>query len=347
MFSCLKGRIPAEVVIPEAHIDSTVLNYFRQTNGLIAGEGTTSLTLSDGRTLWLFGNSHINDYVGASGLMNCTPNVRNAALISDNSFNMTTLNAGISDFIPSNQAGTYFSPLHAYQYVDTVFIFAKKMGIGQNTRTYVAKFHFPDLQFIKVDSFWLNNTNYGYSVMTDKALGFGYAYGLYQPNILGSNGMYLARFPLNSLHSNWQFYSKTNQAWVDPPSDATVLAMIPGENFSIQKVKGKYILLTQDSGKTCNHGLNMYAQTSAYPYGSYLNFHLIHTIQDNIGGITPSTYGVSMHSQFINSANELLVTYAMNGYFPCIYTCSGGYDNPDHYRIRTLRVPLKKIDAAY
>ena len=345
--ACLKGRIPPEVKLPESRIDSTFLSYFKQTSGVTAGEGTTSLTLSDGRTLWLFGNSHLNDYNSGTGQIACAPNVHNAAMTSDGSFVMTTLNMGSSDFIPSNETGKWFSPLHAYQYADTVFVFAKKSGGSPNTKTYVAKFHFPDLQFIRVDSFYFNNTNYGYTVFLDQAVGFGYVYGLYQPGTLKDNDMYLARFPMNSLHSKWQFYSKTTSSWMDPSSAATSLALIPGENFSIREVKNKFILLTQEYGKMCDKGTKIYSSTAPHPYGNFLNHQLLHTIGDSLNGVTPVTYGVTLHPQFLNAENEVLITYTINGYAPCIPTCTAGFDNPDYYRIRTLRVGLKKIDAAY
>jgi hypothetical protein len=198
-----------------------------------------------------------------------------------------------------------------------------------------------------VDSFLFNSTNYGYTVFLDHAKGFCYAYGLFNPSINSDNNMYVARFPMNSLHDKWQYYSNVNDEWVDPASGATPIAMVPGENFSIRKIKNKYVFLTQASGKACNKGTEIYSQTSAYLYGPFLNYQLLHTIEDNLGGNTPVTFGVTLHPQFINSEDEVLITYALNGYSPCVSTCVGGYDNPDFYRIRTLRVGLKKIDAAF
>ena len=345
MLSCIKGNIPPEVTLPQSFTDSTFLHYFQLSNGITAGEGTTSLPMTDGRTLWFFGAAHINDYVSTSGLISCTPNVHNAAMASNSSFAMTMLNQGAIDFIPSNETGTWFTPLHAYQYADTVFVFAKKMGALQNTNTYVAKYHFPDLQFQRIDSISYNLTNYGYTVFMDTVKGFCYVYGLWQPDVHASNALYVARFPMNSLHSNWQFYS--NDVWVNLPSQASVIAQVPGENFSIRKVRNKYIFLTQEAGKNCNTGTKIYAQTAANPWGTFLNYQLIHTIQDNLSGVSPVTYGVTLHPQYLNSSDEVLITYSVNGYAPCIPTCTGGYDNPDYFRVKTLRVALKKIDAAY
>ncbi len=343
--ACLKGRIPSDVKLPVSRIDSVFLTYFQQTTGVTAAEGTTSLTLSDGRTLWLFGNAHLNDYVNASGLIACSSNAHNASMVSNSSFAMQTLNVGNADFIPSNETGTWFTPLHAYQYFDTVFIFAKKVSGVTNTKTYIAKFHFPDMQYIRVDSMSLHNTNYGYTVFSDTAKGFCYIYGLYQPTLFSDNALYLARFPMNNIQLPWEYYSIDK--WVNPPSGATAIAQVPGENFSIRKVKSKYILLTQQAGKACNTGTEIYAQTAANPWGTFLNFQLIHTITDKLSNVTPVTYGVTLHPQFLNADDEVLITYAINGYAPCVPTCSAGFDNPDFYRIRTLRVGLKKIDAAY
>jgi hypothetical protein len=343
--ACLKGRVPSDVVLPVSRIDSMFLTYFQQTSGVTAAEGTTSLNLSDGRVLWLFGSAHLNDYISATGMISCTPTVHNAAMTSNSSFVMTTLNVGVNDFIPSNETNTWFAPLHAYQYADTVFVFAKKMGGLQNNRTYVAKLHFPDLHYLQIDSFSFNNTNYGYTCFTDTAKGFCYVYGLFQPDILSTNQLYFARFPMNSLHDSWQFYSADR--WVNLPSQATPIAQIPGENFSIRQVKNKFILLTQSAGKACNKGAEIYSQTSANPWGTFLNYQLLHTITDQLDSVSPVTYGVTLHPQFLNADNEVLITYAMNGYSPCISTCTGGYDNPEYYRIKALRVGLKKIDPAY
>lgn len=343
--SCLKGRKSTEAKAPEAFIDSVFLQYFRQTSGLTAAQGTNSILLSNGKTLWLFGNGHIDDYDALSGLIACTTNVKNAAMLSDSNFTMQTLNIGMNDFIPSNEHTKYFTPLHGYEYDDTVYIFAKKEGGGVNTRTYLAKFTMPTLQYLSIDSFNFNNTNYGYTVFSDTAKGFCFIYGLYQPNVTSENAMYLARFSLTTPHSQWQFYHP--DIWYTQASSASSIASIPGENFSIRKIQQSYVLLTQQAGKACNKGTELYAQTGATEYGPFANFNLIYSISDRIGGNSPKTYGISLHPQFLNSSNEVLATYCVDGYAPCVPTCTAGYDNPDFYRIKTLRIPLKRISLGF
>ncbi|HNB80471.1 MAG TPA: hypothetical protein PLP14_00120 [Chitinophagaceae bacterium] len=343
--SCLKGHIPHETIIPEARIDSVFLHYFQQQTGVIAAEGTTSLPLSDGRTLWLFGTAHLNDYQTGTGMMNCLPNAHNAAMISSSTFTMQTLNTGNSDFLPSNETDTWFKPLHAYQYDDTVFVFAKKSGATVlNARTYIAKYHFPDLQLIRIDSMLLNQTIYGYTCFTDTATGFCYVYGLYRPDTLADNALYCARFPMNDLQAKWQYYAEND--WVDPPSSALPVAWVPAENFSLRKIQNRYMLLTRELGKACNKGRKIYARSSSNPFGTFLNEHLVYEIGDSLGVVTPVCSDIALHPQWLQNG-EVLLTYSIWGYGTCIPTCQSGFDNPDFYRIRTLRIPLKKLDSAF
>src|ERR1700759_4112488 len=61
--------------------DTTVTNFFRCTSGWISSDGGITISLRDGRTLWLMGDSHIDDYDPATATVNCLFQVRNAALI--------------------------------------------------------------------------------------------------------------------------------------------------------------------------------------------------------------------------------------------------------------------------
>src|SRR5712691_10496993 len=66
---------------PAAHKDQTFTEFFRRTNGWTAGDGALSVPLDDGRVLWLFGDSHVDDYDPKSGTMPCLFQVRNAGLL--------------------------------------------------------------------------------------------------------------------------------------------------------------------------------------------------------------------------------------------------------------------------
>ena len=65
------------------HRDAAFTQFFRQTSGWIGGDGAISIPCSDGRVLWLFGDSHVDDYDPATGTTPCLFQTRNAGMIHD------------------------------------------------------------------------------------------------------------------------------------------------------------------------------------------------------------------------------------------------------------------------
>src|SRR5438046_3585 len=55
--------------------------FFRRSSGWAAGDGALSVPLTDGRVLWLFGDSHVDDVDPATGTMPCLFQTRNAAFL--------------------------------------------------------------------------------------------------------------------------------------------------------------------------------------------------------------------------------------------------------------------------
>src|SRR4029077_16965297 len=80
LVSCAsKPPTPREVV--QAHKDPAFTEFFRRTSGWTAGDGALSIPLSGGRILWLFGDSHVDDFDAATGTIPCLFQTRNAALL--------------------------------------------------------------------------------------------------------------------------------------------------------------------------------------------------------------------------------------------------------------------------
>jgi hypothetical protein len=73
---------------------------------------------------------------------------------------------------------------------------------------------------------------------------------------------------------------------------------------------------------------------------------VLYTLPDNELGHTPFFYGPAIHPEYINSKNELLITYDINCYSNCLPSCINNGFNPDYYRPRGLRVPLNLIDSS-
>ena len=68
-------------ITTSASKDARFTEFFRRSSGWIAGDGALSVPLSDGRVLWLFGDSHVDDLDPVTGTMPCLFQTRNAAFI--------------------------------------------------------------------------------------------------------------------------------------------------------------------------------------------------------------------------------------------------------------------------
>lgn len=68
----------------QSYKDSVFTNYFRlNPPGWIASDGALSTLLPDGRTMWMMGDSHIDQEVNSNGEIPCLFNARNSILIQD------------------------------------------------------------------------------------------------------------------------------------------------------------------------------------------------------------------------------------------------------------------------
>src|SRR5206468_8920260 len=81
LFRSWSAERPRNAPSAQVHEDQAFTEFFRRTSGWTAGDGALSVPLSDGRVLWLFGDSHVDDYDPASGTMPCLFQARNAALL--------------------------------------------------------------------------------------------------------------------------------------------------------------------------------------------------------------------------------------------------------------------------
>src|SRR5215475_2707021 len=67
----------------KSYKDHAFTEFYRRTSGWTSGDGALSVPLSDGRVLWLFGDSHIDDFDPKTKTTPCLFQVRNAGLIQD------------------------------------------------------------------------------------------------------------------------------------------------------------------------------------------------------------------------------------------------------------------------
>lgn len=338
-----------------AHQDPAFTEFFRQTNGWAAGDVATSIPLSDGRVLWLFGDSYIDQFDAKTGTFPCLFDAHNAVLLqsTNNPIHPRTLRnskSGDRSFFrppaaPKGEFWPCFWPGAGFQDGDTVYVYLTVMqktaqggmwgfkAIGQ----YWAKLAFPEMKvagYVELPSF--NGIYFWCGFVKDEKSDYTYAFGARQNFTVGD--VYVARFPTKNPEGQWFFWDGKN--WNPNVTNAAVIAQGTSTSVNVCKVKDKFLLTTSQFSVACDQGREIYLSVSDSPTGPFSPRKKIFTVEDTMNGHHPFFYLAVAHPEFINASNELLITYCINGYEPCVPTCVNGRMNPDYYRPRAIRLPL-------
>lgn len=338
--------------------DSTLIKFFQRTNGWIASDGALSVALADGRVLWLMGDSHINDFDSATGTIPGLFQVRNSALLQPKNnwdwHQTKTLignGPGIKSLFKQIPSDDYFIwPGSGIQLGDTVYVYLanlKRTGKGAwdwgpAGHDLWGKMKFPEMNKVSAYSDLpdLGGIAFGMGFVKDEKSGYVYAYGSKLDSV-GIGQIYVARFPMTNPNAAWTFWD--GKSW---NKDVRKIVRIGhgGTGIFVTKIKNKYVLISCELSVACDQGRKIFSATSDNPTGPFTPLKTIYSIDDTLDGHYPFFYTVIPHPEFINKKGELLITYCINGYMPCVDAFKTGRGNPDYYRPKGIRVPLKLID---
>ena len=341
-----------------AYVDPVFTEYFRRTEGWTAGDATISIALPDGRSMWLFGDSYIDNYDADDNSLPCLFQVRNSVMVQEEGDpnEMTTY----IDYSKTGIERTYFKigtvgnsvfwPGHGFVKKDTVFVFLEKYN-GTTYAfqgNYIARILLPDFQLLTIKELpAMNGLNMGKAVIFDAASGYYYIYGnklnwiVFEP--------FVARTKFKNLQKGkWEFYNGTQ--WSKNPATAKKISNDPVcASFSVVKINDSYQLITQENGYlNCGLGRNIYSYSSTTPTGKFKSKKTLYTIEDQIDGNYLLTYNAYSHPQFLAN-NELLISYNVNDggdTIPpneCPAQCHNFFTDrmdADSYRPKFIRVPL-------
>ncbi len=337
---------------PRAYKDLTFTEFFRRTNGWVSGDGAVSVPLSDGRVLWLFGDSHLDDYDPTTKTTACLFQCRNAGLLQSNRTDLkrartlqTTKPVFRSWFKNSTNEDLWFWPMCGFQKKDVVYIYLcamKKTGEGMWGFASAGadcwgKVAFPSMEivdYIPLPHF--DGVQMGQGFVEED--GWIYAFGSRAHGI--ASDVIVARFKPDEPTGSWGFWDGTN--WNGTCTNA---ALIGRANVGVHvcRVRGSYVLTSGAFSMACDQGHEVFMATSDKPNGPFSKLKKVWTVDDTYKGHYPFYYIPQAHPEFINGRDEILVTYSINGYEPAVATCVDGRAIPDHYRPKAIRVPLKMI----
>ncbi|WP_161622745.1 DUF5005 domain-containing protein [Cesiribacter andamanensis] len=355
-----------------AYKDEAFTQYFRQVEGWIASDATISVPLPNNRSLWLFGDTHLDDYRASDNSMPCLFQVNNSMLVQDMEqptdftliLDRTRIGKQRTPVKDLSNESLYFWPGHGYSQGDTTYVFwLAYTGFEMaHAGTYLAKMDNRDPRDASAIKELVRlplpaGVEWGNAVLTDTDTGYRYLYGQVKDWII--HRPLLARVPLDGdITGPWEFFDGTG--WVADAAAAQQLMASEDDyvspSFSVFKLQDKYFMISQDIGfLTCGYGREIYAWESSSPEGPFTNKKLVYTIEDQYRGEYWVTYNATAHPQFIRN-NELLISYNVNGLanngvqgVSCQNECQDAFRdrrNADGYRPKFIRLPLTYLDPA-
>lgn len=325
----------------------TIFNarFFPKGEAFTGGDGTYSIALPDGRSLWIFGDSFIGNVTPDLKRIKTDPQyIRNCFVILGND-SLIMLQQGEphefkSMMIPPEVTSGKYSEHDLWYWPGDGFIengnlnvFASKFFQEKNTDmwafqfqgTELIEFSLPDLSVLRIDRFpQLDSVHYGHAILeTDE---YTYIYGLKK------QFPYAARAKKGNVRDAWQFY--TGKEWVDQATGAEPMIEFAGsEQFSVFKWEEIYVMIMQGG----NLSRKIYSFTSTQPYGPWENQQLLYETPLPQGCDACWTYNALAHPQFTED-DFLLISYNTNS-----MEMNDHYANAAIYRPRFIRVPMERV----
>ncbi|RYZ97679.1 MAG: hypothetical protein EOP47_21070 [Sphingobacteriaceae bacterium] len=338
-----------------AYRDTAATEFFRRETGHIASDGGFSVKLSNGKVLWLMGDSHIDDFRKSDGTIPWLFQVRNAGLLqpyNDWNWRNTTTLTGSGPAPKSYLRNTYDTKLwiwtsSGFEHNGYVYVYCGYLksvsdggfGFGSVGKDLWAKIRLSDM---KVEYFGqLGDTKgIGFGLSFYKEGGYVYTFGNKMTFIY--NDIFLARFKLAGTEKPvMEFWNGTGYT-----TDINKIKRV-GEAMSsgchAAKVNNKYVIVSTEFSVGCDQGKRVYVSSSDSPTGPYTVAKPIYTIPDVAEGHYPFFYAAILHPEYINAKNEVLMTYAINGYPGCLPDHVNFRSDPDRYRLKAIRIPWSLI----
>jgi hypothetical protein len=352
----------------DSYRDDAVVGFFQRTVGSDAFDEGSSIPLyhgaNKGKVLWVTGDTFYNQ-VDSKGEFGCNLYFpyHNSALLqpADHSWDPAKTNNvissdGVQIFHPAEPKNLFW-PGAGIEIGDKIYVHNIEVITGTlNTVnqylgviTETGNNVIPPVKVVAVPGM-TGQTDIVYTVgMVNPGDGYIYAYGIGGPM---SANVYVARFTV-ATPTKWSFWD--GKDWLDKPSAAATAAVAKttNNNIAVGYVNGKFLLVTMDFGFTCDViTRNMYSATSTSPTGPFINKTTIYTLPDYKQGHAPVYYNPTIHAEFNNGRNELLIAYCINFYnrndaknTACLTPCSNpdGTEDPSDYQIKGIRVPFSLI----
>jgi hypothetical protein len=306
------------------------------------------------------GDSHIDDYNPADKTVPCLFQVRNTAMLQplnnwDNRQTSTLLGneSGLKSFLKNRPNDSFFCwPGAGIEIDNSVYIYCTSLknqgsgafGFAKAGNDFIAKLSVPEMKvtdYLSLPDF--NDINFGIGYIRDKKSKWVYAYGQKYNAAKIECNLYVARFAAQEPMTNWEFWN--GRSWSGDVKQAGAIATQTSVSgtFQVSKIKNKILLLSSALSINCDSGTEIYSSVSDAVSGPFSDKKQIYVIDDRLNGHSPFFYSGIAHPEYVNEKDEILVTYAINGYGTCVPDCLNNRLDPNVYRLRGIRVPYELL----
>lgn len=328
--------------------------FARDCCGVTGADGIYSVLLPDGRTVWIFGDSFLGTVNPDRSRGKRTPwFIRNSMAVQEGDSLRSLYNVmdGWESSLvipPGAPKGKQFSEDTLWYWPGDGFIENGKLKVfmslfnqaekgdwgfrwqGAN----IATFSLPGIKLEKIDHFSYPGTNeihWGHAIC-DGDKKFTYIYGAEDK----TKNVYVARAPKGNIMAPWEFF--TGKEWVkDSKSSKAMLEIQGSEQFSVFKIKNKYVLVVQEGGFMSGEICSYYSKS---PYKGWKNRKVLCKVKLPDDVITTKNlfaYNALAHPQFIENG-ELLISNCVNS-----FVVEDVFQDASKYRPVFQRVPVKRI----
>jgi hypothetical protein len=301
---------------------------FTRSRGWTGADATYSVDLKNGKTLWMFGDTFI-DQVSED---RSRPSFRliNNSLVLQSETEFTTFHGGTTvnptAFVKPPEAGDWYWPGDATVANGKIYLFMHGFGTGGGGmwdfyRTSI------DLLTLNLNTLAIESNvrlfddpaiSWGAAILEDDA--YTYVYGV-RSNDAGKM-LYVARTN-DDLTDTWEYFTGTE--WSEDPLAAEVIVEDVSEQFSVFKDGSVYYLLTQHN----IFGKEIYLYTATAPEGVFGEKRVVYCTPETGGNIF--TYNAFAHPQL--SQDSLVVSYNVNS-----FDYTDILKNADNYRPYFVRI---------
>lgn len=310
--------------------------YNKKCCGWTGGDGVYSIPLSDGRSIFIFGDTYLGEVKEDNSRDNTVPVIKNSLVIYNDGEIETlydqTGNKPKPFFKTARPDSTWFWPGHGFELNGVIYFFLSEFhmsGSGMFGFEWIGT----SIAHIDAGNFrksmpsitkWEHKTDIHFGNATLINEDHLYVFGVRAFQV------YVARTTLGAF--DWEYLS--NGSWVTDGTKSTSLdGVYCSEQFSVFMIQGRFVILTQGAML----GAEIYSYTSSELTGGWSKPKEIYKTREPALDSTLITYNALAHPQFIAN-DELLISYCVNSTdFPSIYR------DVNRYRPRFIRIPLHLI----